>query len=330
MSPHRSAAGRRRAARVLVALAAATACLGAVVAYAASRPAGDQRGLGEQRAVQPPAASAGQGQDQDPGKGKAEGEAMPPSSPRRERLLRPLLLETPPQTTAASDVQFRFNVPPRKPPAPTPAPASPGAAAAPETSSRRFQCRLDGSNWDECSSPYRLTGLGPGSHRFAVRVFNREGRSGEATEFSWQQTEPPPAASPPREQASQSEPKPEPEPQPQRFSIAALEEPKDLFPGLPPRPIPVRISNPNPVAIEVAALTVAIGEAPGDCAAENFVLQPASASPAEPVTVPAEGSVDLPTAAIAAPTIQMLNLPVDQDACQEAAIPLLFSGEALG
>jgi len=319
MSPSRSATGRRRVARVLIALAAATACLGAVVAYAASRPSGDQGGLGGKRAVQPPTAASGQG----PGTGQKESGTTAPRPPsRRERLLRPVLLETPPQATADADVQLRFHVPPRKPAGP--APTSPGPAPAPETSTRRFQCRLDESEWSDCTSPLLLTGLTVRSHRFVVRVFNREGRVGETTETSWQQTQPP--ATPPPSKMEAKHPAPEP----QEFSIAALEAPEDLYPGLPPRPIPVRISNPNSVAIEVTALRAAIEGAPADCAADNFQLQPSSASPAEPVSVPPESSVDLPTATIAAPTIEMLDLPVEQDACRGAEIPLVFSGEAQG
>jgi hypothetical protein len=325
MSPSRSASGRRRAVRVLVALAAATACLGAVVAYAATRPAGGQGGLGEKRAVKPPTAAGGR--DQGQGQGNGGSATTPPTEPRRERLLRPQLLETPPQETAAAEVQFRFHVPSRKPPGPPQ--KAPGPAPAPETSLRRFQCRVDGSDWGNCSSPYLLPGLVPGSHRFAVRAFNREGRAGETVDFSWQQTQPAAVITPAGPETPQPEGK-KPDSEPQKFSIAALEEPEDLLPGLPPRPIPVRISNPNSVAIEVTSLTVAIGNAPADCGAENFALQPASASPTEPVPVPAEGSVDLPTATIAAPTIQMLNLPVEQDACQEAEIPLVFGGEAQG
>ncbi|HEY2715987.1 MAG TPA: hypothetical protein VGI73_07190 [Solirubrobacterales bacterium] len=315
-------------ARVIVALVAATACLGAVVAYAATRPPRDQRGLGEIHAVKPPAAPGGK--DQGRVQGQSQGSTETTPAPRRGRLLRPQLLETPPAETAATEVQLRFNVPPRKPPVPPP--ASPGSTPAPppETSTRHFQCRLDGSDWADCSSPYRLTGMVPGSHRFVVRVFNREGRVGEAVEFSWQQTQPPQSEAPTREEAAATEPSEKPQLQPQRFSIAALEEPEGLLPGFPSQPIPVRISNPNPVAIEVTSLTVAIGEAPADCGAENFALQPASASPSQPVRVPAESSVDLPTATIAAPAIQMLDLPVEQDACRNAEIPLVFSGEARG
>jgi hypothetical protein len=46
--------------------------------------------------------------------------------------------------------------------------------------------------------------------------------------------------------------------------------------------------------------------------------------------VPAEGSASLPSATVSAPTIAMLNLPVNQDACQGVEIPLDFAGEAQG
>jgi hypothetical protein len=290
-SPFRNAAGRRRAARALVALAAATACLGAVVAYAATRSGGRHHQQG----------------------GSAE---------RRERLLRPELIEAPPESTAVSDPQFRFRVRPRKPTAP-PSPGGP-EPAEPKTPSRRFQCRLDGGDWEPCGSPYRLTGLAPGPHRLAVRVFNRENRAGEPTAASWRQTSPP-AADPPPAPPAPAEPA-----EPRRFSIEALAEPEDLYPGFPPTVIPVRITNPNQAPIEVTALSVAIGEAPAGCAAENFELTPAGVSPAEPLPVPASGSVELPTATVAAPSIRMLNLPVSQDACQEQRIPLVFGGEAQG
>jgi hypothetical protein len=293
MSPFRNAAGPWRAARVLVALAAASACLGAVVAYAATRSNG----------------------------GHHRGQ----KAPQQERLLRPELIEAPPEATEASDPQLRFHVQPRKPPIPPP-PGGP-EPAEPETSTRRFQCRVDGGDWAACRSPYRLAGLAPGSHRFAVRVFNRENRVGEPVAVSWQQiprprTSSPTAAAPPAQPDEAAAPK--------QFSIEALEAPEDLFPGFPPTLIPVRITNPNSVPIEVTALNVAIGEAPAGCAAENFELTAAGVSPAEPVLVPAGGAVDLPTATAEAPSIRMLNLPVNQDACQELQIPLVFDGEAQG
>ncbi|MGD9735849.1 MAG: hypothetical protein AB7V58_09620 [Solirubrobacterales bacterium] len=314
MSPSRIAAGRRRAARVLIALAAASACIGAAVAFAATRSSGVQPGLAEQRTVpQSPAA----GPDAPHGKD---------SPPAMERPLRPRLIETPPGSTAASDVQFRFRVQPRKLPAPSTPPVEPGQPSPADTSIRHFQCRVDGEAWSDCQSPYRLTKLAPGSHRFAVRVFNREERAGEPATYDWRQTTlpalaPPQIAAPPaREEGVE----------PQRFTVAALRDPEDLYPGLAPTPIPVRVTNPNDVAIEVTAITVGIAAAPASCGSENFELSPAGLSPQSPLVVPANGSADLPSAGLEAPAIRMLDLPVEQDACRAVEIPLVFGGEARG
>ena len=316
MSPSRIAAGRRRAARVLLALAVATACIGAAVAYAATRPDGHvEQGLGEMRVVLESTASKPDG----PG-----GKDLPAA---KERLLRVRLIEAPQESTAASDVQFRFHVQPRRS-AVAAAPAEPGQPAPVETSSRRFQCRLDGEDWSECESPYALTGLGAGSHRLAVRVFNREGRAGEPATFDWQQTAVTPAAVASAQAAATLAGGEEVEPR--RFSIAALRDPEGLYPGLAPTPIPVRVENPNDVAIEVTAITVAIDAPPASCGAENFEFTPAGLSPESPLVVPANGSAELPSAGLQAPAIQMLDLPVEQDACRGAEIPLVFGGEAHG
>ena len=133
--------------------------------------------------------------------------------------------------------------------------------------------------------------------------------------YSWQQAPPP---SP----AAQGDPKP--------FAIGAAGELEDLYPGFPPQPVPLLITNPNGVPIEVTSVTVAIAADPPDCPAENFELTQASVSPTAPLTVPANGSVILPTVSASAPTISMLNLAVNQDACRGFEVPLAFSGEAHG
>jgi len=313
MSPSRFAAGRRRAARALIALAAASALIGAVVAYAATRPTGEQGGLGEGRAVQQPS-------------GSTPTEPDPKGGPqRKERLLRPRLIEAPPEATAASDVQFRFHVQPRKPPAVSPPPAEPGQPPV-ETSSRRFQCRVDGETWSDCRSPYQLTNLAPGSHHFAVRVFNREERAGEPAAVDWRQTVP--ATITPQQVAAPVAPDHETEPK--QFTIVALHNPEDLFPGLAPTPIPVRVTNPNDVAIDVTAISAAVGEAPPECSAANFELTPAGLSAEAPLVVPANSTAELPADGLEAPAIRMLELPVEQDACRGAEIPLVLSGEAQG
>jgi hypothetical protein len=188
------------------------------------------------------------------------------------------------------------------------------------TSARRFQCRLDDGGWRACTSPYRLTGLGFGIHTFAVRALNRADIPGSASSYSWQQAEV--AVAPGQVSPAQQEVDPKP------FSIERQGELEDLYPGYPPQQLPVLVINPNPVPIEVTSLTVGIPVDPPSCSAENFTLTASSVSPAAPLIVPAGASIALPTASASAPTIGMLNLPVNQDACRGAEVPLVFAGEA--
>ncbi len=104
-----------------------------------------------------------------------------------------------------------------------------------------------------------------------------------------------------------------------------------LYPGAPAVALPVRIDNPNPVPILVTGLQVAATADPPGCSrGENLLFMPASLSKKAPLRVPAGGSATLPAAGISAPAIQLRNLPVNQDACQNAQFPLAFSGKAHG
>jgi hypothetical protein len=289
-----------------IALAVVSAAL-AAAAFAATRPEGGGFGLGGNLPVAV-APSAGA----DPhGSGTPQGE---------ERLPRARFLESPEPTSTVAEPQFRFHVVPRSQPV-APAPAGPAGESQP---ARRFQCTLDDSAWKVCSSPYRLSGLVLGIHSLGVRALSRSGRPGSAVSYSWRQAEDrPPAAQQQLEPQRQLEPRP--------FSIAARDEGiADLYPGHPAQQLPIAILNPNPVPIEVTGLTAAIASDPPDCPAENFAVAPASASPAEPVLVPAEGSADLPSPSASAPAISMLNLPVNQDSCRGVEVRLDYSGEARG
>ncbi len=268
--------------RALVALAALSVCLGAVVAYAKTRS--------EKR------------QDE-------------------RRLLHPRFLEAPQAVTAAAEPQLRFHVPPRPGRERPASPARPGAPAEPP-SPRRFQCRLDGGEWRACGSPHRLASLGLGEHSFSIRALARDGLPGPVAVHSWRQVEPGFAPVP----APLAEPV-----DPRPFAIEArADQITDLHPGDPAQPLRVVVRNPNPVPIEVVSLSVGVASDHPNCAAENFATTPSSASPAAPLTVPAGGAASLPSATVSAPAIAMLNLPVNQDACRDAAIPLVFSGEARG
>lgn len=171
----------------------------------------------------------------------------------------------------------------------------------------RFQCRLDNRSWVACRTPVSFTKLAVGTHSFAVRVLAR-GRHGRATRFRWRLLEA------------------------MDFSITPqLAGLGALYPGAPAQALPLTIANPNPVPIFVTDLQVrATADPPGCGSAENLILSGSSASSASPLKVPAGGSVSLPAPGVAAPSIQLRDLPVNQDACQRSQFPLAFSGTARG
>ena len=172
----------------------------------------------------------------------------------------------------------------------------------------RFQCRLDGRAWKSCRSPVAFARLRAGTHRFMVRAVGRRHSHGRPARFRWRVLEP------------------------REFSIAPrLGDLRPLFPGAAPQPLPLTISNPNPVPILVTGVTVATTGDPAGCnGADNLALTPAGISVSAPLRVPPRGSVDLPAAGVAAPSIQLRDLPVNQDPCQGTAFPLAFSGSARG
>lgn len=172
----------------------------------------------------------------------------------------------------------------------------------------RFQCRLDRRGWKACQAPALYTGLAIGGHRFSVRARDKQGAHGGAARFRWRVLEP-------KEFSIQPE-------------LASLSL---LFPGAPPVALPLVIANPNPAPIFVTHLQVTTTADPPGCAgAENLALVPSSVSISAPLKVPAGGSVGLPAAGASPPSIQLRDLPVSQDACQNARFPLAFSGRARG
>lgn len=172
----------------------------------------------------------------------------------------------------------------------------------------RFQCRLDSRSWSICQAPVGFSKLAVGSHSFSVRVLGARGRHGATARFRWRVLEPMDFSITPR--------------------LAGL---GPLYPGAAPQALPVTITNPNPVPILVTGLQVKATADPAGCAsAENLVLAGSSASSTAPVKVPASGSLNLPVPGASAPSIQLRDLPVNQDACQRTQFPLAFSGTARG
>jgi hypothetical protein len=171
----------------------------------------------------------------------------------------------------------------------------------------RFQCRLDGRAWSACQAPISFSKLAAGAHSFSVRSAGPRGKHSQTTRFRWQVLEP------------------------KDFSITPQPGLVALYPGAPAQSLPLTITNPNPVPILVTSLQVrATADPPGCGSAENLVLSGSSASSAAPIKVPASGTVSLPAPGASAPSIQLRDLPVSQDACQRAQFPLAFSGTARG
>ncbi|HTT93232.1 MAG TPA: hypothetical protein VMF55_01050 [Solirubrobacterales bacterium] len=170
-----------------------------------------------------------------------------------------------------------------------------------------LRCRLDRRPAQACEETavlYRGVGVGP--HTFSVAAVRR-GRTLARASYDWLVLEPKPFTVSPRPTAV-----------------------GPLYPGAAPSSIPVTISNPNPVPITVTSLQVtAGGGAPGCSPADNVALT-APALAGGKLRIAAHASVSLPSAAVAAPTIALRELPVDQDACKNAAFDLAFSGSAGG
>jgi hypothetical protein len=150
--------------------------------------------------------------------------------------------------------------------------------------------------------------LAVGSHSFSVRSVGARRKHSKTARFRWQVLEP------------------------KNFTITPqLGSLGALFPGAPAQALPLTIANPNSVPILVTAITVSASASPPGCdSAENLILSGASASSANPIEVPANGSISLPGPKSSAPTISLRDLPVSQDACQGAQFPLAFSGTARG
>ncbi len=176
------------------------------------------------------------------------------------------------------------------------------------TPGARFQCRLDKARWQTCRPPVSFARLAVGRHGFSVRALDRQQRYGAAKRFRWTILEA------------------------KQFSIVPeLSGLSMLYPGAPPVALPLTVQNPNPAPIRVTALQVSITADPPGCpSTDNLTLDQSNASRALPLKVPPGGSVRLPAQGILPPTIQLRDLPVNQDACKNARFPLDFGGSARG
>jgi hypothetical protein len=105
---------------------------------------------------------------------------------------------------------------------------------------------------------------------------------------------------------------------------------RNLMPGVT-KTIALTLTNPNGIPIYVTALTVTVStdSTPPGCTSEgNLQITQSNVSSADPIAIPANGSVTL-TSPPRAPQITLLNLPnVNQDACKSKVFDLTYSGSA--
>ncbi len=251
----------------------------------------------------------------------------------RERLPTPLIVLAPAKQTSLVSAKFRYTD------------SGPGVS---------FQCSLDGVPFKACArrpglpgpvgrGKHIYIGLSLGVHSFRVRVIGAGGAPSRAAHYNWLVLAP---AGPMESDSSQPSPKqagpaqpdpiqpspaePDPMPSPEGFSISAGENAiGPLYPGASPQSIPLTLTNPGDAAIFVTSVTVAVAGGPAGCgSAENISVVQANLSNLAPVEVQAHGSVTLPAQGRSAPSIQLVNLPIDQDACKNAHFALSFSGDS--
>jgi hypothetical protein len=243
------------------------------------------------------------------------------------RLPTPSIVSAPAKQTSLNKAKFRYT-----------------DSGGPSVS---FQCSLDRVPFKACAlhpglpgpvgrGKHVYRGLSLGAHSFRVRVIGSAGPPSRAAHYNWlvvapaNSTElgsPRPGAQPNPRQPGPAEPHPTP-PSPEGFSISVGEDAiEPLYPGAPPQTIPLTLANPGDLAIFVTSVTVAVSGGPLGCPSTgNISVVQSNLSSAAPVEVAAHGSVTLPAQGRSAPTIQLLNLPVNQDACQNARFPLNLTG----
>lgn len=166
-----------------------------------------------------------------------------------------------------------------------------------------FQCQLDNAKAQACSSPVSYSSLSANSHTFLVTALNSAGTSSPAATYSWQIVQ----------ETSKS------------ISITGS-VPAPLYPGAAAQPISVTFVNPNNQTVYVTGLTTTLqSTAPTTCGTANFTITPSTISSASMVTVPANGTTTITTAASGSPLIQMIDTGSNQDICKNATVSFTFT-----
>ena len=173
-----------------------------------------------------------------------------------------------------------------------------------------FQCSVEHGAWTTCTTPFSWV-IGTANnqqHQFAVRAVDAAGNVSASASHTFTYQKVLPASGPP-------------------FTVAGSVS--GLTPGLW-RPITVRVTNPNRMALRVTGLTVTVAPdstPPGCLAATNLELQQSNVSASVVLSVPAGSTVTLPAQGATTPRLRLRDLPtVNQDACKHTSFALTYSG----
>jgi hypothetical protein len=211
---------------------------------------------------------------------------------------------------------YRWRVDTVAPPKPqlTQQPANPSAsgsatfAFADSEAGAGFECALDGEAFATCTSAKTYGGLADGSHTFAVRALDAAGNRSAATAYTWSVLT-----------ATTGQP----------FTISGGYGGL-LYPGKT-ADLALSVANPNGQPILVTSLTVTIqpGSSNAGCdGPANLQVAPSNVSTTNPLAVPANGSVTLPSGSVSAPQVTMRNLATNQDACKGATFSFSYGGSS--
>lgn len=167
-----------------------------------------------------------------------------------------------------------------------------------------FLCSLDSAAFSSCpATGITYSNLGNATHTFRVEARSGNGPTSSVASFSWVVAN-------------------------QTFPISgSLTTP--LAPGVPPQALNLTVTNPYSFTMKVTAITVSVASTSNNSgcgAASNFRTTNYSGSG---FTVPAGLTQTMTAAGVPAsqlPTVQMIDLPTNQDACQGVSINLTYNG----